>query len=265
MHRKFMAILLLSAALPVSVVAQDSTEPATTQKMQNTNTNSDATTNAATQSTTQQNAQATATNQSGETFVTVPQTGAWRVSDLEGKPVYGAEGDNIGDIKDVLVNKDGTVTAVLVGVGGFLGIGEKDVAVSMTALEFGPGMTQTEANAAAQQSNNPAVSGETTAATDGAMNADQTTAATASDQATAANAGNTDTSAASTDPAVTNNNMAATQNTDARQNTNANQQNMASNNGVAIGNDGLPDRIVLNVTREELEKAPAFPGVQPSK
>jgi hypothetical protein len=259
MHRKFMAVLLLSAALPVSAVAQDSTAPATT-KMQNTDTNSDATT-AATQSTTQQNTDTSPTNASGETFVTVPETGAWRVSDLEGKPVYGAEGDNIGDIKDVLVSRDGRVTAVLIGVGGFLGIGEKDVAVSMTALEFGPGMTQEEANAVAQQSDNPAVSGETTAATDGTLNTGQTTA-TASDQTKTANTGSTDPSA--TDPAV-NDSMTATQNTDAGQNIDPNQQNMATNSGVAIGSDGLPDRIVLNVTREELEQAPAFPGVQPSK
>ena len=87
-------------------------------------------------------------------FVTVPPSGAWRATDLDGKDVYDTQGESIGEITDVLVSEDGKVIAVLVGVGGFLGIGEKDVAVSMSALEFGPGKTEglkteEEANAAA--------------------------------------------------------------------------------------------------------------------
>lgn len=264
MQKSFLALLLLSTALPMQVLAQNNTAPAETQKMQQgvtTDTNADATTQT---NTTQQSTQNATATQAGDTFVTVPQTGAWRVSDLEGKPVYGAEGENIGDIKDVLVNKDGTVTAVLIGVGGFLGIGEKDVAVSMTALEFGPGMTQSEADAAAQTSNNPAVSGETTAATDGAQTSDQSTTATASDQAMNNNTGGTNNTTAATDQAQSND-LTATQNNDTTQNMNTNQQDIASNNAVAIGNDGLPDRIVLNVTREQLESAPAFPGVHAAK
>jgi hypothetical protein len=263
MHKSFLALLLLSTSLPMQVLAQDNTAPGATQKMQQgvtTDSNADVTT----QSNIQQTTQNAAATQSGDTFVTVPQTGAWRVSDLEGKPVYGAEGENIGDIKDVLVNKDGTVTAVLIGVGGFLGIGEKDVAVSMTALEFGPGMTQSEADAAAQKSDNPAVSSETTAATDGAQTSDRPSTATASDQALNNNTEGTNNTTATANQSQ-NNDLTATQNNNTSQNMNANQQDMASNNAVAIGNDGLPDRIVLNVTREQLENAQAFPGVQAAK
>ena len=50
--------------------------------------------------------------------------------------VYGADGKEIGEIEDVVLNLDGTVAAVAVEVGGFLGIGEKDVLVAWSALEI---------------------------------------------------------------------------------------------------------------------------------
>lgn len=55
---------------------------------------------------------------------------------LDDYDVYGADGKEIGEIEDVLLNMDGTVAAVALEVGGFLGIGEKDVLVDWTALEF---------------------------------------------------------------------------------------------------------------------------------
>jgi sporulation protein YlmC with PRC-barrel domain len=138
-------------------------------------------------------------------FVAVREPGSWRVSDLRGRKVYGAEGSDIGEIKDVLVNrldladeiKDvlvnrlGEVTAVLVGVGGFLGIGEKDVAVSMKALEFGPPVRPA-----------PAATGSTDV------------------------------------PGAPAPGLAAP--------------------GTTVRDDGLPDRIVLRVTKPQLEQAPRF-------
>ena len=55
---------------------------------------------------------------------------------LDDYDVYGADGKEIGEIEDVLLNMDGTVAAVALEVGGFLGIGEKDVLVDWSALEF---------------------------------------------------------------------------------------------------------------------------------
>jgi hypothetical protein len=49
--------------------------------------------------------------------------------------VYDREDNAIGDINDILVDKDGKVSAVIIGVGGFLGAGEKNVAVPFTALK----------------------------------------------------------------------------------------------------------------------------------
>ena len=55
---------------------------------------------------------------------------------LEGTTVYGAQDANVGDIGDVVVTADGKVDAVIIDVGGFLGIGEKPVAVGMDDLKF---------------------------------------------------------------------------------------------------------------------------------
>ena len=55
---------------------------------------------------------------------------------LEGTTVYGAEDANVGDIGDVVLTQDGKVDAIIIDVGGFLGIGEKQVAVGMDALKF---------------------------------------------------------------------------------------------------------------------------------
>lgn len=45
-------------------------------------------------------------------------------------------GEEIGDVNDLVINSDGTVTGVVVGVGGFLGVGEKDVALEMSAVRI---------------------------------------------------------------------------------------------------------------------------------
>ncbi|ORE98001.1 PRC-barrel domain-containing protein [Aurantimonas sp. 22II-16-19i] len=56
--------------------------------------------------------------------------------DLMGTTVYGPNDQSVGDIGDIALNADGQVDAVIVDVGGFLGIGEKPVAVGMDNLTF---------------------------------------------------------------------------------------------------------------------------------
>lgn len=56
-----------------------------------------------------------------------------------GSPVYdgtAADANNLGKISDIVINEDGTIAAVVLGVGGFLGIGEKQVAVDYSALQW---------------------------------------------------------------------------------------------------------------------------------
>ena len=61
--------------------------------------------------------------------------GEWRSSKLIGLNVYNGD-DKIGDINEVIVGKDGKIDAVVVGVGGFLGMGEHDVAVPFDKVKF---------------------------------------------------------------------------------------------------------------------------------
>jgi hypothetical protein len=63
-------------------------------------------------------------------------TDEWLASTLIGQPVVNAGNETIGDINDIVTNEDGEIVAVLIGVGGFLGIGEKDVAVRYQDLTF---------------------------------------------------------------------------------------------------------------------------------
>ncbi|CAH1648066.1 PRC-barrel domain containing protein [Hyphomicrobiales bacterium] len=55
--------------------------------------------------------------------------GKWRTSKLIGVDIYGPDDKKVGDVTEVIVDKTGKVEMVTVGVGGFLGIGAKDVAI----------------------------------------------------------------------------------------------------------------------------------------
>jgi hypothetical protein len=57
-------------------------------------------------------------------------------SNLIGQSVYNSQDETVGDINDLVTDQSGKVIAVLVGTGGFLGIGEKDVALSFNDLRF---------------------------------------------------------------------------------------------------------------------------------
>jgi sporulation protein YlmC with PRC-barrel domain len=49
--------------------------------------------------------------------------------------VYDSNDNKIGEIEDVLVDRSGKATGLIIGVGGFLGVGEKDVAVPFNAVQ----------------------------------------------------------------------------------------------------------------------------------
>jgi len=68
-------------------------------------------------------------------LTTVPNSGV-TVSEYYKQSVYDTKDNKIGDVNDVLLDKDGQVSAVILGVGGFLGIGEKAVAVPFTAIKI---------------------------------------------------------------------------------------------------------------------------------
>ena len=67
-----------------------------------------------------------------EAFITAP-TGT-TITNFYKQNVYDSADNKIGDVSDVLVDKQGQVTALMIGVGGFLGMGEKDVAVPFSSI-----------------------------------------------------------------------------------------------------------------------------------
>jgi PRC-barrel domain len=60
----------------------------------------------------------------------------WRSSESIGQAVFNRAGERIGEIDDLLIDKGGRVLAAVIGVGGFLGIGEHKVAVSYQSFEM---------------------------------------------------------------------------------------------------------------------------------
>ena len=137
-------------------------------------------------------------------FVTQMQPEQMMASKLIGTTVVGANNESIGDINDVIVDRKGQAMAVVIGVGGFLGIGEKDVAVSFQQLDF-----------MASPPSNQQTSGTTTGGTA---------------------------------PSGSGNTVSTTGSTGAASGTSA----ASSNSG------GVPDRIVLRMTKAELQAAPTF-------
>ena len=67
---------------------------------------------------------------------TASDKGQWQASKLIHMNVYNAQNEKIGDIKELLLDKNGKVTNVAIGVGGFLGMGERDVAVKFDQLKW---------------------------------------------------------------------------------------------------------------------------------
>ena len=73
--------------------------------------------------------------------------GNWRASKLMGLDVYNEANEKLGDINELILDKNGKVNAVVIGVGGFLGMGEHDIAVSMDKLKFMEEPVRTSATA----------------------------------------------------------------------------------------------------------------------
>jgi sporulation protein YlmC with PRC-barrel domain len=67
-------------------------------------------------------------------IATLPNA-ALPISDYYNQSVYDNRDSKIGDVNDMLLDKSGKIEAVIVGVGGFLGVGEKNVAVPFSSLK----------------------------------------------------------------------------------------------------------------------------------
>jgi hypothetical protein len=63
-------------------------------------------------------------------FVTSQSSDQWLASKFKGTDVVGTDDKKIGDVSDILFDKGGKIEAFVISVGGFLGVGSKDVAIA---------------------------------------------------------------------------------------------------------------------------------------
>jgi sporulation protein YlmC with PRC-barrel domain len=122
MLKKHMAACLVATAFVAApALAQTSTVPSSSQP--------------ATSAQSSQPQSTTASAQSGQ-FMTQMQPQQIRASKLVGVDIIGANNESIGDVNDLILDQQGMPQAVVIGVGGFLGIGEKNVAVPFKSVEW---------------------------------------------------------------------------------------------------------------------------------
>ena len=74
-------------------------------------------------------------------IVSAQKPDQWLASKFKGTDVLGPENEKIGNVSDILFERNGSVMAYIIGVGGFLGIGAKDVALAPHSFEVVRGRT----------------------------------------------------------------------------------------------------------------------------
>jgi sporulation protein YlmC with PRC-barrel domain len=169
-------------------------------------------------------------------WITQLQPDQWRASDLEGLDVYSSNnGDKIGDISELIFDSSGRVQAVVLGVGGYLGLGERDIAVPFDQIRF---VNEPRVNATGTTTGEARLAGTSPGGGSVASPAATGTAAVP---------------AGSTNPAASN---SAANNTPTPGTPGASGTAQAA----AAGNNSTPDHAVLlmSVTKDELRKAPEF-------
>jgi sporulation protein YlmC with PRC-barrel domain len=170
----------------------------------------------------------------GQIMTQMPQD-LMRGSKLMGIDVYGADNQKIGDVDEVLVDRQGKIHGIVVGVGGFLGIGQKDIAIPYDQVQW---MSNQEVQAQNNQGGGGA--GGTTGSTAGGAGggAGATTGSTATTATGAGGTGGTATSGAggSTGGAAG-----------------------AGGTTAASGGDAnMPARAMVKMTKADLQNAPEF-------
>ncbi|MBP1850437.1 PRC-barrel domain-containing protein [Rhizobium halophytocola] len=68
------------------------------------------------------------------TYLTEQSETQVSANEFIGSSVYNGKDESIGDINDLIITKDGQVAAAVIGVGGFLGMGEKNVALPLDKI-----------------------------------------------------------------------------------------------------------------------------------
>jgi hypothetical protein len=87
------------------------------------------------------------TSASESKFIPSQSTEQWVFTKFKGSDVLGPDNASSGSVNDLLFDRDGKIIGVVVGVGGFLGIGAKNVAIDMSAFNVMPADTGSKDNA----------------------------------------------------------------------------------------------------------------------
>ncbi|MFZ5693498.1 MAG: PRC-barrel domain-containing protein [Pseudomonadota bacterium] len=90
---------------------------------------------------------APATQPSAPVATTQTMTGQWRASKLIGVDVYNQQNEKLGEINELIMSPNGQIAGAVIGVGGFLGMGERDVMVPLNQLRFSNEGTATTGSA----------------------------------------------------------------------------------------------------------------------
>src|SRR5262249_55893471 len=127
MVKKLMMSTALSAALATAAFAQTPSSPSSSS-------DSPA---AKSESTRQPAAKPEASGKMN--FVLSQKPDQWLATKFRGTDVLGSDNEKIGDVSDILLDKSGKVEAFIVSVGGFLGVGAKEVALAPSSFDVVPG------------------------------------------------------------------------------------------------------------------------------
>lgn len=133
------AVLLGSTAIAPLAYAQDATAPAAPAPAAGTEAPAVVPTDkapdaAASSTTTTTTTDGTTATASSATYLTEQGETQLNANEFIGTSVYTAADESIGEINDLIIEDKGGIVAAVIGVGGFLGIGEKDVAVPMDKI-----------------------------------------------------------------------------------------------------------------------------------
>ena len=137
MLKTIMAAAAVSTLALTSALAQTSTSPSSSPPSTPPAATAPSTTPAPSAST-------TAPKSGAAHFVQKQSSEQWLFSKFKGTDVIGTDDKKIGDVSDVLFDKDKKILAYIVGVGGFLGIGSKDVAIDPASFQTVPGKDQND-------------------------------------------------------------------------------------------------------------------------
>jgi len=140
----------------------------------------------------------------GAAYLTEQSETQVSANDYIGKQIYNANNESIGDVNDLILEENGGIVAAVVGVGGFLGIGEKDVALPMSKVTMARDaennndvrLTTTETAEALQSAPEFKTLGDKQAATDATTTSSTTAPATPAAPAAPATGGDTNLSTA---------------------------------------------------------------------